>query len=401
VIPELRDRFNANFTDDTYRRFVRAMEEEVGTPIEFRPCETPVFLPKSLVDELLAASRQIVSQLDTPEYLAISRRSIPVEFDVPNEGRHPLFVQVDFALVDDGTGRIVPRLIELQGCPSLYAYQAILPHFYRRYFNLDGPEVLDHLLDGLSEEEYLRRFSETVLNGHDPREVVLMEIEPLSQKTLPDFRATEKLIGVSPVCITDLIRRGRKLFYRRDGQEVEIRRLYNRVIIDELVRRAIHPPFDLREDLDVEWAGHPNWYFRWSKFALPYLRHPTVPRSWFLDQLPEVPADPENFVLKPLFSFAGAGVRIRITAEDIERIPEEERSGYLLQERVEYAPVVRTPDGPSRVEVRIMFLWPEGSAPIPVTTLTRLSKGLMMGVDFNRNQTWVGSSCAFFPKQDG
>jgi hypothetical protein len=401
VIPELRDRFNANFTDDTYRRFVRAMEAEVGTPIEFRPCETPVFLPKSLVDELLAASRQIVSQLDTPEYLAISRRSIPVEFDVPNEGRHPLFVQVDFALVDDGTGRIVPRLIELQGCPSLYAYQAILPHFYRRYFNLDGPEVLDHLLDGLSEDEFLRRFSETVLNGHDPREVVLMEIEPLRQKTLPDFRATEKLIGVSPVCITDLIRRGRKLFYRRDGQEVEIRRLYNRVIIDELVRRAIHPPFDLREDLDVEWAGHPNWYFRWSKFALPYLRHPTVPRSWFLDQLPEVPADPENFVLKPLFSFAGAGVRVRITAEDIERIPEEERSGYLLQERVEYAPVVRTPDGPSRVEVRIMFLWPEGSAPIPVTTLTRLSKGLMMGVDFNQNQTWVGSSCAFFPKQDG
>jgi hypothetical protein len=401
VIPELRDRFNANFTDDTYRRFVRAMEAEVGTPIEFRPCETPVFLPKSLVDELLAASRQIVSQLDTPEYLAISRRSIPVEFDVPNEGRHPLFVQVDFALVDDGTGRIVPRLIELQGCPSLYAYQAILPHFYRRYFNLDGPEVLDHLLDGLSEDEFLRRFSETVLNGHDPREVVLMEIEPLRQKTLPDFRATEKLIGVSPVCITDLIRRGRKLFYRRDGQEVEIRRLYNRVIIDELVRRAIHPPFDLREDLDVEWAGHPNWYFRWSKFALPYLRHPTVPRSWFLDQLPEVPADPEYFVLKPLFSFAGAGVRVRITAEDIERIPEEERSGYLLQERVEYAPVVRTPDGPSRVEVRIMFLWPEGSAPIPVTTLTRLSKGLMMGVDFNQNQTWVGSSCAFFPKQDG
>ncbi|MFZ4792736.1 MAG: hypothetical protein ACOYLN_01270 [Blastocatellia bacterium] len=401
MIPELRDRFNANFTDDTYRRFVRAMEAEVGTPIEFRPCETPVFLPKSLVDELLAASRQIVSQLDTPEYLAISRRSIPVEFDVPNEGRHPLFVQVDFALVDDGTGRIVPRLIELQGCPSLYAYQAILPHFYRRYFNLDGPEVLDHLLDGLSEDEFLRRFSETVLNGHDPREVVLMEIEPLRQKTLPDFRATEKLIGVSPVCITDLIRRGRKLFYRRDGQEVEIRRLYNRVIIDELVRRAIHPPFDLREDLDVEWAGHPNWYFRWSKFALPYLRHPTVPRSWFLDQLPEVPADPENFVLKPLFSFAGAGVRVRITAEDIERIPEEERSGYLLQERVEYAPVVRTPDGPSRVEVRIMFLWPEGSAPIPVTTLTRLSKGLMMGVDFNQNQTWVGSSCAFFPKQDG
>ncbi len=401
MIPELRDRFNANFTDDTYRRFVRAMEAEVGTPIEFRPCETPVFLPKSLVDELLAASRQIVSQLDTPEYLAISRRSIPVEFDVPNEGRHPLFVQVDFALVDDGTGRIVPRLIELQGCPSLYAYQAILPHFYRRYFNLDGPEVLDHLLDGLSEDEFLRRFSETVLNGHDPREVVLMEIEPLRQKTLPDFRATEKLIGVSPVCITDLIRRGRKLFYRRDGQEVEIRRLYNRVIIDELVRRAIHPPFDLREDLDVEWAGHPNWYFRWSKFALPYLRHPTVPRSWFLDQLPEVPADPENFVLKPLFSFAGAGVRVRITAEDIERIPEEERSGYLLQERVEYAPVVRTPDGPSRVEVRIMFLWPEGSVPIPVTTLTRLSKGLMMGVDFNQNQTWVGSSCAFFPKQDG
>ena len=238
---------------------------------------------------------------------------------------------------------------------------------------------------------------DVLLNGNDPAQVVLMEVEPEQQKTLPDFRLTEKLFGVRTVDVTHLRKRGRRLTYERDGQEIEIARLYNRVIIDEFAKKNVQAAFDFRDELDVEWAGHPNWYFRWSKFSLPYLKHPSVPRAWFLDQLPEVPNDLDKFVLKPLFSFAGSGVKVHMTPEDLAAIPASERSDYLLQEKVAYAPAIATLDEPSKVEVRIMFVWPQGAVePVAVTTLTRMSKGAMMGVDFNKNKTWVGSSCSFF-----
>ncbi len=397
MVPERRESFNKSFSEERYQHFLALLQQELGVSINFRPCETPVFLPSHLIDEMVGSSLAIVSQLDTPEYYNLSTRAVPARFYAPNEGSHPHFVQVDFALVEDQSGRIVPRLIELQGCASIYGFQHYLARCYRQCYDLDG---LNHLIGGLNEREYLDLFRQTVLNGHYPEEVVLMEIDPINQKTLPDFYATRELTGVRTVCITDLIRRGSRLFYRQDGEEIPIRRLYNRVIIDELVQRKVEIPFDLRDDLDVEWAGHPNWYFRWSKFSLPYLTHPLVPRAWFLDQLEELPSNPEDFVLKPLFSFAGSGVIVGPTPDDLRAIPVDQRGGFLLQERVTYAPLVETPDERSRVEIRIMMLWPENSPPIPVTTLARLSKGQMMGVSFNRNQAWVGSSIALFRGSD-
>jgi hypothetical protein len=116
---------------------------------------------------------------------------------------------------------------------------------------------------------------------------------------------TEKLLGIRTVCITKIHKDGRRLFYEEGGRRVPIERIYNRTIVDELERKGIKLPFDFRDALDVEWAGHPNWYFRISKYSIPYLKHPSVPRTWFLNQLTEVPPDLENFVLKPLYSFAG------------------------------------------------------------------------------------------------
>jgi hypothetical protein len=224
-----------------------------------------------------------------------------------------------------------------------------------------------------------------------------MEIAPESQKTRPDFVMTEKLLGVPTVAIHEVIKRGRQLFYQKDGAEIPIRRIYNRVIVDELVRKNVQFNFDYRDELDVEWAGHPNWFFRLSKFSLPFLQHSSVPRSWFLNQLHEYPEDLENFVLKPLFSFAGSGVKVNITRADLDEIPEAERGDYLLMEKISYAPVIRTPDEPSKVEIRLMSVWPDDEpAPIPTLLLGRMSKGAMMGVDFNKNKTWVGSTACFF-----
>jgi hypothetical protein len=394
VIPHLRERFNQNFTEAAYQRFLQRLNEACGVEIEFRPCETPVFLPPALLRNMVESGQELIRQLQQPDYLQASTRALPAAFHAPNEGAHPDFIQVDFAVTRDEAGQWQPQLIELQGCASLYAFQFLLPHAYQEIYDLKG---LRYLLSGLTDESYLALLRNVLLNGHDPAQVVLMEVEPEKQKTRPDFLMTEKLFGIRTVDVAHLRKRGRRLTYECDGKEIEIARLYNRVIIDEFARKNIQASFDFRDELEVEWAGHPNWYFRWSKFSLPYLKHPSVPRAYFLDQIHGFVPDLEKFVLKPLFSFAGSGVKVNVTMDDLEAIPLVERGDYLLQEKVAYAPAIATLDEPSKVEVRIMFVWLQGAAePTAVTTLTRLSKGAMMGVDFNKNKSWVGSSCSFF-----
>ncbi len=394
MVPEWRARFNAQFTQEKYVSFLQALDGLVGTQIQFRPCETPVFLPLNLLSEMIESGEQIIAQLRTPGYHRASDRALPAAFTAPNEGSHPDFVQVDFAVVQDDEGNLAPKLIELQGCASLYAFQFELPKVYRRFYELGD---LQTLLGDLDDESYLRLFREVVLNGHPPEHVILMEIEPGLQKTLPDFVVSERLLGTRTVCISEVKKCGSKLYYLDHGREIEIRRIYNRVIIDELIAKGIEYAFDFRDELDVEWAGHPNWFFRYSKFSLPFIEHRAVPRAFFLSDLTEYPVDLDRFVLKPLFSFAGSGVKVEITRDDLAAVPENERENYLLQEKIVYAPVIETPGDPSKVEVRIMFLWPKGlTKPKAVTTLVRLSKGLMLGVDFNKNKTWVGSSSGFY-----
>lgn len=391
MIPSLREQYNAQFTEEKYQRFLQTLDAAVGAKIDFRVAETPVFLPKNLLQEMQQAAGEIIGQLDTPAYYRESERAVPAPYRVPNDAPHPLFVQVDFAVTRDANGRFSPQLIELQGFPSLYGFQIVLTQTFQKFFDLGH---LQYLLNGITIERYVALLRQALLNHHDPENVVLMEIQPEQQKTACDFYCTEKFTGVKAVCITTIKKRGRKLFYQKDGQEIPIHRIYNRVIVDEFVKKNIAIDFDFREELDVEWAGHPNWYFRMSKFSLPFLRHRNVPRAYFLHQLERVPENLEHYVLKPLFSFAGSGVKIDVTAADLEAVPPAERPYHLLQEKIEYGPVIKTPDAASKVEVRMMFLWLD--RPLAVTTLARLSQGKMLGVDFNKNKTWVGASCCLF-----
>ena len=396
VIPDWRQHFNAQFSEAAYQQLLDALESTAGAPIEFRVCETPVFIPAELLTQMRQAASEIIAQLRTADYHAASTRSIPAAFHAPHENEHPSFIQIDFAVTRDAHGQLTPKLIELQGCASLHAFQFYLAQAYQHTYALRG---LDYLFDG-GDESYLALLRHTVLGSHTPEQVILMEIEPEQQKTRPDFLLTEKLLSVPTVDIAEVVKRGRRLFYRRAGREFEIHRIYNRVIQDEFARKGLRVAFDFRDELDVEWAGHPNWFFRLSKFSLPFLHHPTVPRAWLVNQLPEYPEQLDQFVLKPLFSFAGSGVKINVTRADLDAIPEAERGDYLLQEKIAYAPVVVTPDEPSKVEVRVMFLWPDEAAePTTMLPLLRLSKGEMIGVDFNKNKSWVGASAGFFLKE--
>jgi hypothetical protein len=391
MIPSYRHDFNARFTPEKYDRLRHETALRCGMEIPFAVCETPCFLPNSLVNRMGEDGKALIRQLlENREYLARSEASIPSQFRVPNESAHPMFIQVDFGLVRNSVGELQPKLVELQAFPSLYAFQAVLSQAYIDAFQLD-PQ-LRYFLSGINSTSYQRLLRDAIVAGHDPANVVLMEVFPEQQKTQPDFTATGKLLGIPTVCITRIRKQGRHLFYEEGGTQIPIRRIYNRTIVDELERKGVALPFDFRDDLDVEWAGHPNWYFRMSKYSIPYLHHPSVPRTWFLDQLPEVPADLENFVLKPLYSFAGLGVLVAPKRADIDAIPPAKRGAYILQERMNFTPVVETPHGPTKVEMRIMYVWLDQL--LPVLTIARMGRGLLMNVDHNKNMAWVGSSAA-------
>jgi hypothetical protein len=337
--------------------------------------------------------KQLIRQLvENPEYIARSNASIPDEFRVPNEPLHPMFVQVDFGLVRNANGELQPKLVELQAFPSLYAYQVALAQHYIDIYGL--PRELNFFLAGLDDRTYRELLRSAIVGTQDPENVILMEIRPRQQKTLPDFLLTEKMLGVHTVNIEAIKKEGNKLYYERRGGRVQICRIYNRTIVDELQRKKIALGFDWRDDLDVEWAGHPNWYFRISKFSIPYLKHESVPKTWFLDRLEHIPDDLENYALKPLYSFAGLGVVIAPKKQDIEAIPAEKRADYILQERLHFEPVIETPFGDTKAEVRMMYVWLKELK--EVLTIIRMGRGLMMGVDHNRDLEWVGASAGLW-----
>ncbi len=387
MIPSRRQQFNRTYSPEKYARFLEILEQQTGEPPQFRHSETPVFLPAELVSKMARFGREMVEQLlANPEYQRDSRAAVPVEFRAPNEDPVPLFVQADFGL----DANLEPKLVEIQGFPTLYAYQPMMAAAYREAYRID--DSLAALPEGLTPAEYDAAMRRAIVAGHDPENVVLLEIDPWNQKTRGDFVLTERAWGVRTVDVADVRKQGRKLFYEREGRSILIERIYNRAIVDELVRRNARMAFDFRDELDVEWAGHPNWFFRLSKFSLPYLDHPAVPRTQFLDRVTAV-KHPERYVLKPLFSFAGIGVIVGPTADQIASVPPGQRGQYILQERVDFRPVIETPFGPDKIEVRIMYVWLDGLR--PVNTIIRMGRGAQMGVDHNKGMEWVGGSAAF------
>jgi hypothetical protein len=390
--PQLRSQFNADFSAEKYAALVRCVNETEKWPADFRISETPIFLTEEFTDEVVAAAEGIVALVLTPEFVRHSATAIPPGLEVPRESAHPNFIVVDFGICTED-GRLVPRLIELQAFPSLFGFQLLILHCMRKAYPAI-PRDWTSSFGGIKDDAYVEILRRTIIADAKPENVVLLEIEPAKQKTRIDFAATETILGIRSVCLTEVKKKGRQLFYERDGREVRIERIYNRVIFDELIRRPdLNPPFRFQDDLDVTWVGHPNWYFRISKHSLPFLKTPHTSPAYFADEFPDGDAI-EDYVLKPLYSFAGLGVDMEPTREKLLALGKPRE--WILQKKVRYAEFVPTPDGPkSKAEIRMMFVWSENdAAPILVNNLVRMSQGKMMGVDFNKEKTWVGSSIA-------
>jgi hypothetical protein len=403
---DFRSAFNAAFSRELYERQKAILGRRIGAVPAFRLAETPVFLTEDLAASLARSAREIVALLGDPARTARMKAAIPSRWDTPGMGRFPSLLQVDLAVVRDAGGRLVPKLIELQGFPSLSAFEVFQAEVWGEC--LKGVPGLSAsgwtpYFGGLERESFVDLFRRVILGRRDPENVILMDLEPEKQKTWVDFEATRKLLGVDAVCPTSLEKEGRRLFRRKAGRRVAVERIYNRVVFDELIRTGTELPFDFRDELDVEWVPHPNWYWTYSKSSLPFLDHPAVPKTTYLSDLREIPEDvTSRYVLKPLFSFAGGGVSVEPTRREIEAIPEAERSGWCLQEKIAYDPCLKAADGGGvKVEVRMMFYTPDDtdgpSGSVLGLNLCRLSRGKMLGVDFNKDFTWVGSSVALSP----
>ena len=400
MIPELRKSLNERWTERAYQELFSELEAELGEQPQFRIAETPFFLPGKLLERMLTVADELLHSLfSNSEYLSSSERAIPEAFHFQeSQGiRPPNFMTVDFGFVRQGEGVDV-RLVELQAFPSVLGFQDSLSAAQARVFSLDAE--LRWIMGDLTREDYWQLLADVLLGHHAPEEVVLLEVTPDKQKTRIDFRTYEKRLGIRTVDIETVRQVGRRLEYRVKDKWLPIRRVFNRAIADEMQRLGISPGFDPRSDLDVEWAGHPNWYYRASKFALPYLDHPCVPKAVFLDQYfdhsQRCPFELDQAVLKPLFSFAGKGIQFAPSPSDLRSIPPSERGNYLLQERVRFEPVIRTPQGPTMAEVRLMLVARDEGPLRPVISMVRMGRGLMMGVDHNLNQSWVGASGVFF-----
>lgn len=393
MIPELRRKYNSEFSDEKYKSFIADVDSEFGYKVEFRIAETPIFIPDELVVELQKAGDVILDYLTSRDFKSHSQTAIPKGLDVPNEDEHSKVLAIDFAVCKDDSGKLIPQLIELQGFPSLYFYQELLNEKFREHFNIEPG--LTNFFNGINSEDYLSLLKNIIVGNHDPENVILLEIEPDKQKTKIDFSCTEKWIGVRPVCVTKILKDGKNLYYYNNDKKIQIQRIYNRVIFDELQKRNdLKLNFSFSDELEVDWIPHPNWFFKISKHTLPRLKNKYVPETNFLNEIKSFPLDLENYVLKPLYSFAGSGVKYDVTLKELGSI--KDKKNYILQKKINYEPLIETPDAPAKAEIRLLYIWDK--KPLLINNIVRLSKGKMMGVDFNKDKSWVGSSIGYFSK---
>ena len=396
MIESLRKTYNEAFTLEKYNAFLQSIYAAFHHQPVFRIAETPVFIPDDFRDKLFQACDDIVDVIAAPNFKSLTDRAIRPEHFVPNEDGHPTFIVIDFGVCANDKGELIPQMIEMQGFPSLYAFQDLLSESYKRHFDTIPKDMIPYF-NGLNRQTYFDLLREVIVGNTQSEKVVLLEVEPEKQATLIDFLATAKEVGIKICCLTKVIKRGKRLYYKNEnGKSVRIEKIYNRVIFDELDRRKdLKLTFKFTDDLEVEWIGHPNWFFRISKYTLPFIESEFVPKTLFLKDIKTYPTDLENYVLKPLFSFSGQGVKINVTQADLDAV--EDKSNFILQRKVQYVPALHAPNEPAKIEIRMMMVWKKGDPrPQLVNNLIRLSKGEMIGVRYNKDKDWVGASVGLF-----
>ena len=399
MIPAIRTAFNAQFTPEKYQHYLSILNAPFKDQIPFRIAETPVFIDKNFKAQLLDAGDYICDFITDPSFAAKTSLAIPQGIDVPGETTLPECVVIDFAIAEGPGGTCQPQLIELQGFPSLFAFELLQAQALEKVYHL--PKNFSPFLNGYTQASYLDFFKSMVL-GEQAKHTILLEIKPYEQKTRPDLMLTEAWLNVPIVCLSQIYLKDKSLYYQKDGIEYKIERIYNRVVYDELMQQApvFIQQFQLLEQAEnIEWVNHPNHFFRISKYILPLFNHPLIPEAYLLADWKNNQIDTAlnlaEYICKPLFSFGGQGVMLDPTIDSIHAINDPEN--WILQKKVTYAAVIETPSGPSKAEIRLFYFWDKQLGRYVATNnLTRISKGPMIGVSFNNTATWIGGSISYF-----
>jgi hypothetical protein len=395
MVQQLRRKYNKTFGQEKYEAYINELSGLYPGQLDFRLAETPVFVPKDFTGKMLSVCESIIDVIIQPEYRKQSEKAIPFDLKVPNEDTHPHCICFDFGVCKNKRGELEPQLIEMQGFPTMFAWHIILPEIHAKHFWT--PENYSPYLNGYDKTSCLQLLKKTIMGNEAPENVILLEIFPHQQKTRVDFYATEDFLGIKTIDLNDLIQEGKNVYYINEGKKTLVKRIYNRIIFDDLLqqtKKVLEKGKIFQQDLEVTWVPHPNWFYRLSKFTLPFIKHPYVPETYFLNEI-DLPADLENWVVKPLFSFAGQGVIIDVTKEEIDKI--QDRRNWIIQRKVNYAAAIETPAEPAKAEIRLFYFWKEGEErPVAANNLARLSKGKMIGVRYNKDKDWVGGSFCLF-----
>lgn len=393
---DFRYTFNNHFSNENYQSLIASVHKDFPGVLDFRIAETPVFLTDDFIEKCRSAGEEIIDFIIQPDFKKNTEKAIPIGMFTPNEDDCPQLLSIDFAISQNEMGELTPYLIELQGFATLFNYQSYLADKYITHFNL--PDTLTPYFNGLEREDYLSLLEKTLLASLPPEEVILLELFPDKQKTRIDFVLAKEHFGIETVCLTKIVKKDRNLFYQKNGKLQKISRIYNRVILDELATyKDLDLSFHFTEEVDVSWVSHPNWFFRISKYLLPLLSGKYIPESYFLSDYDLQKSAIDQYVLKPLYSFAGSGVDLHPTKEKLYNILEKDQ--YLMQRKIKYEPVIESLDGKVKAEVRLMYLWDKTkSRPTLATNITRLSRGEMIGVRYNHSFDWVGGTIGFSQK---
>ena len=396
MIASIRQTFNQNFTQEVYQKYLACFESQFPNALDFRIAETPIFIDKHFTQKMLDTGEAINKVIQSSSFQKMTEPALKNIPHFPKESPLPKCLIMDFAIAINEQNEIVPALIELQGFPSLFAFEILQYKCLQNSYSL--PEGYSPFLNDYDERKYLQHLKSILTTPH--QHTVLLDIHPHQQKTKIDFYCTEQYFGIPIVCITEIFTEGKTLYYKKNNKKIKIDRIYNRIVLDELIHQTKEIQEKgalLQNNLDIEWVTHPHHFFRISKYLLPFLKHTYIPQSLFADTVDVKSIAVEKFILKPLYSFAGKGVIIDIQISDLEKL--QNPSQWILQEKVAYANIIATPTEKAKAEIRLFYFWNEEKQKYVATmNLARLSKGKMIGVDYNKNKDWVGGSLAYFEK---
>ena len=397
MIPIIRAAFNAQFTEARYQHYLSILNTNFKDSIPFRIAETPVFIDKSFKTQLLAAGDYICQFITDPSFSSKTSQAIPAGMCIPNEQPVPDCLVIDFAIAEGEDGNPIPQLIELQGFPSLFAFELLQAQALATAYTL--PAGFSPFLNDYNPSSYLE-FLSKIIKGEPAKHTILLEIKPYEQKTRLDLLLTESWFNVPIVCLSEIYIKHESLYYKKEGIETKIERIYNRIVYDELMQQEaiFKTQFDLFQSVEtIEWVNHPHHFFRISKYILPLLKHPAIPEAFILSDWikDKTLCKLDAFICKPLFSFGGQGVMLQPTFAALEAIQDPEN--WILQKKVQYAPAIVTPSGPSKAEIRLFYFWDKQlNRFVATNNLTRISKGPMIGVSYNDTATWIGGSIGYF-----